>query len=100
MSLPALFRYEARDDIQTAFEYYEAIRPGLGKKFLGHLYDALERIELLPELHGIVWRSVRAAPLKKFRYVVYYEVIADRVEVIAVMHGARHASAWQKRVEE
>jgi plasmid stabilization system protein ParE len=48
-------------------------------------------------MYGVVWRNVRAARLRKFTYVVYYRVHDDRVEVLAVMHGSRDASAWQPR---
>jgi plasmid stabilization system protein ParE len=37
--------------------------------------------------------------VKQFRYVVYYVVFGDRVEVIAVLHGARDPSVWQSRLE-
>jgi plasmid stabilization system protein ParE len=60
--------------------------------------EVLERIEAMPELYGLVWQDVRAARLKKFRQVVYYAVFPDRVEVLAVLHGSRDASAWQSRV--
>ena len=52
----------------------------------------------MPELYAEVWMTVRAARLRKFRHLVYYVVLADRVEVIAVMHGSRDSSAWQSRV--
>jgi toxin ParE1/3/4 len=52
----------------------------------------------MPEMYGLVWQDVRAARLRKFRHLVYYVVFADRVEVLAVLHGARDASAWQSRV--
>jgi plasmid stabilization system protein ParE len=52
----------------------------------------------MPELHGIVWHDVRAARLKQFRYVVYYITFTDRVEVLAILHGARESSVWQSLV--
>ena len=51
----------------------------------------------MPEVYGIVWRNVCAARLRRFTFVVYYRVHADRVEVLAVMHGSRHPSAWRAR---
>lgn len=54
-------------------------------------------MEFMPELYGVVWQDVRAARLRRFRHFVYYVVFADRVEVLAVMHGARDAGAWQSR---
>jgi plasmid stabilization system protein ParE len=53
---------------------------------------------LFPEGYGAVWKDVHAARLKKFRYVVYYVVLDKRTEVLAVLHGARHESAWKSRV--
>ncbi len=52
----------------------------------------------MPELYGAVWEDVRAARVKPFRYVVYYVVFDDRVEVIAVLHGARDPALWHERL--
>jgi plasmid stabilization system protein ParE len=52
----------------------------------------------MPEMYGLVWQDVRAARLRKFRHMVYCVAFADRVEVLAVMHGSRDASAWKSRV--
>jgi len=52
----------------------------------------------MPEMYSVVWQNVRAARLRRFTYVVYYRVHDDRIEVLAVMHGSRDASAWQSRV--
>jgi hypothetical protein len=46
----------------------------------------------MPEIHGIVWRNVRAARLRRFTYVVYSRVHADRLEVLAVVQGNRDAA--------
>jgi plasmid stabilization system protein ParE len=97
MSLPVVLRPEASRDVAAARDYLEARRAGLGQAFLDRLTEALTRIRAMPELHGVVWRSVRASRLRRFTYVVYYRVQDDRVEVLAVMHGSRDASAWQAR---
>jgi plasmid stabilization system protein ParE len=57
----------------------------------------LNRIAAMPEMYALVWQDVRAARLRKFSYVAYYRVLPDRIEVLAVMHGGRDASAWQSR---
>lgn len=98
MSLPVIIRPAAEVDIRETYETLESIRVGLGDRFILRLREVLERIEAFPELYGVVWQDVRAARLRRFRHVVYYVVFANRVEVLAVMHGARDASAWQSRV--
>ena len=97
MSLPVILRHEAEVDVQEARDRLEAVRVGLGTQVLARVREALARIEKMPELHGKVWQDVRAARLKQFRYIVYFIVLADRVEVLAVLHGARDPSFWQSR---
>ena len=97
MSLPVILRHEAEVDVQEARDQLESVRVGLGTQVLARVREVLARIEKLPELHGKVWQDVRAARLKQFRYIVYFIVLADRVEVLAVLHGARDPSSWQSR---
>lgn len=98
MSLPVVLRPLANLDVRQIHTELEAQTPGLGDMFLDRLQESLDRIEAMPEMYAAVWGTVRAARLRKSRHVLYYVVLADRVEVIAVMHGARSSSAWQSRV--
>ena len=98
MSLPVILRPGAEADIQLIHDELERVRVGLGDRFVARVREVLERVEAMPEIYGLVWQDVRAARLRKFRHVVYYVVFADRVEVLAVLHGSRDASAWQSRV--
>jgi plasmid stabilization system protein ParE len=97
VSLPVILRHEAEVDVQEARDQLSAVRAGLGTQVLARVREVLARIEKMPELHGKVWQDVRAARLKQFRYIVYFIVLADRVEVLAVLHGARDPSSWQSR---
>jgi len=97
VSLPVILRHEAEVDIQGARDEIEAVRVGLGNQVLARVREVLARIEKMPELHGKVWEDVRAARLKQVRYIVYFIVLADSVEVLAVLHSARDPSAWQSR---
>jgi plasmid stabilization system protein ParE len=97
MSLPVILRPAAELDIQTTHDELEQVQPGLGGRFIARVQDVLERIESMPEIYGLVGQDVRAARLRKFRHLVYYVVFADRIEVLAVMHGSRDSSVWQVR---
>lgn len=98
MSLPIIVRPEAEEDLRQAHEYLQASWPALAGRFLVEVREVLERIEAQPELYGRVWKDVRAARLKKLRYIVYYVFFADRVEVLAVLHGSRDPSIWRSRM--
>lgn len=92
-----IVRPEAEEDIRATREVLEQAQTGLGRRFVGQVREVLERIESTPELYGFALWDVRAARVKRFRYVIYYTVFEDRVEVIAVLHGARDPSVWQAR---
>ena len=51
----------------------------------------------MPEMYAAAFRGVRPAKLRRFPYVVYYRVLADRIEVLAVLHGSRDPRIWQGR---
>lgn len=98
MSLPVILRPEADRDVENNFKKLELVRVGLGLRFISRLREVLVRIESNPGLYGVVWQEVRAVRLLKFKYVVYYIVLANRVDVLAVLHGARHEAAWKNRI--
>jgi plasmid stabilization system protein ParE len=93
-----IIRPDAEDDIRSIRSALDQAQSGLGSRFARRLRETLERIEAMPELYGTVHKDVRAARVRKFRYVVFYTVFATRVEVLAVLHGSQDASAWLSRV--
>ncbi|HUY88307.1 MAG TPA: type II toxin-antitoxin system RelE/ParE family toxin [Pirellulales bacterium] len=97
MSLPLVVAPEAEADLRRAYRSLEEIRPGLGARFSAAVAEAFQRIEAAPEIYGRVWEDVRAVRVKKLRYLAYYVIFDDRVEVIAVLHGSRDPAVWQSR---
>jgi toxin ParE1/3/4 len=95
--LPVILRPEAEADIRVIHSQLEEVRPGLGTTFVDRVREVLERIEKMPELHGAIWEDVRAVRLRKFRYILYYIVGERRLEVLAVLHGARDPAVWHSR---
>ena len=89
MSLPVVYRVVAQDDVDAAYNWYEQQRAGLGDRFLDALHQRANSIGANPELYAVLYLDVRAAPLRRFPYVVYYRIETDRVVVIAVRHGRR-----------
>lgn len=56
--------------------------------------EVLARIAAFPGLYAVALRDVRRAKLRRFPY----RVLADRAEVLAVLHGSRDPRVWQGRV--
>jgi plasmid stabilization system protein ParE len=92
-----IIRPEAEEDIAEARDWYEGQRSGLGSEFLSALEDVFVRIRQFPESYAAEYRGVRRAGLRRFPYVVYYRIKDGSVEVLAVLHGSRHARAWRSR---
>jgi len=84
-----VFLPEARDDIDSAFLYYERQQAGLGYRFSRAVQDQVTRIQ-----NG---QDVRAVCLRRFPCVVYYRTGAEQIVVIAVQHGSRDWSHWLPR---
>jgi plasmid stabilization system protein ParE len=97
VSLPAIYLPEAEDDVDTAYGWYEGQRAGLGDQFLEALRELVDRLQDNPQLYGVFRRDIRAAPLRRFPYVVYYRDRGSDILVIAVQHGRRSSRAWRGR---
>jgi plasmid stabilization system protein ParE len=98
MSLPIVFRPEARAEFDEAADWYEQQRAGLGADFIARVQEALDRITANPLLHQVVYQDVRRAVVQRFPFSVYYQVEPGQVVVIAVFHGRRDPAIWQGRV--
>jgi plasmid stabilization system protein ParE len=97
MSLPVVYLPEAQDDVGAAYSGYEQQQVGLGDRFLDSLRDRVSQICDNPALYAVLQDDVRAAPLRRFPYVVYYRAETDRIVVIAVQHRRRSSRSWQGR---
>lgn len=98
MRLPVAYLPEAEDDVDAAYAYYEQQLAELGDRFAEALHELVDRIRDNPQLYGVFRRDIRAAPLKRFPYVVYYQEREADILVIAVQHGRRSSRSWRGRV--
>ena len=97
MSLPVVYRPEARDDIDDTYSRYERQRLGLGDRCLEALRERVDEIQVQPALYGLLHKDIRAATLRHFPHVVYYRVEVAWILVIAVQHGRRSSRNWKGR---
>jgi plasmid stabilization system protein ParE len=98
MMLPLIVRGEAEKDIAAARDWYDQQRQGLGEDFLDAVQERFDEIERAPQHYAASRRSVRMAQTRRYPYIIYYRLLDDRIDVVAVMHGHRGPRAWQKRL--
>ncbi len=92
------FHAGVRDDVDDAYRWYQNQRPGLGDEFLSSIEQSLEFITQNPAIYGEVHRRVRAAPIRRFPYVIYYRSMNSVVEIVAIQHGSRNPRSWRRRL--
>jgi toxin ParE1/3/4 len=97
MSHPLIIRPEAEEDMAEGRDWYDRQREGLADEFLTAVDEVFDRIRETPELYAPEYKAVRRARMDRFPYVVYYRLVGDTVEVIAVQHGSRSPRRWRSR---
>jgi toxin ParE1/3/4 len=90
-------RLKARQDLVDIFRYY-ASEAGfrVAQRFFAQAEDTFSRLASMPGM-GTCYEHDHAAlaglryfPLSRFRnYVVFYRPVADGIEIVRVLHGAR-----------
>lgn len=80
----------AEDDIEVAYNWYEDQKTGLGEEFLAELMGYYKKLENTPSAFGKLKRNYRQVALKRFPYVIVFEIIKKEVIIYAVFHTSRN----------
>ncbi len=94
---PMRFHPDADAEMVEAAEWYESQQEDLGKRFLASVQDALNRIELNPEIYPVVEGDVRRCLIKTFPFGVLFRIKPELIAVMAVMHLHRDPDYWKTR---
>ena len=95
---------QAEREARDAAEWYEDRVEGLGPAFLDEYESGLERIEKDPTRFGRLEtitgpREIRRLLLRRFPYLIAYEILADEAMVLAVAHVSRRPNYWIDRAD-
>lgn len=77
---------EAYLEIMAAYTYYEEKHKGLGEDFLEHLSGYFDTIATYPEHFPKKREPYREAFIKRFPYLIIYEVAAGKIIVYSVFN--------------
>jgi hypothetical protein len=92
------FIASARDELNSAFDWYENQVPGLGFEFLNELDRVIHRIKLFPESCPTIIENLRRAQLNRFPLGVICGTDIDSLVIVAVAHLHRRPLYWIDRV--
>ncbi|MFQ5731061.1 MAG: type II toxin-antitoxin system RelE/ParE family toxin [Planctomycetaceae bacterium] len=94
---------EAESEFVDAAQWYDARQAGLGGEFLDELHVAIDKLKDDPESHSLLetvdvaGRVYRRRALRRFPYLIIFEVVKDEVQVVAVAHMHRQEDYWIDR---
>jgi len=97
MSDELIFLQEARDDIRTAYEWYEHQSFGLGLDFILAVEACIQLIQRHPLIYQMVHEHYRRALLRRFPFALFYEHGGGKITVYAVFHVAQSPEKWLAR---
>lgn len=91
-------RSEAREEINSAFEWYFQRSPRAAEAFLAEVATALAQIVSHPQLYPQYTANTRRRVLERFPYSVIFQEKDDRILIVAVAHSKRQFDYWKGRL--
>src|SRR5262245_24511888 len=99
-------RPRARQELEDIAVFIGTDRPSAARRFLAAARKLYEMLAGLPEM-GARWEpedprfeGLRHFPVPRFpNYIVFYRPVADGVEILHVLHGARDLGPLLEREE-
>ena len=98
MTLPVRLTSAAVQDLALAERWYLEEAPHVLPSFEAELDTTFHLISERPRLYQAVESTVRRALVGKFPFSVFYRILPEWIEVIAVVHQSRDPRTWQRRV--
>ena len=92
------FHPEAEAELESAYDYYEAERSGLGRQFGVSFTEALQQVIENPESWAFFDSPFRIRRLKRFPYGIVYEFESSGIVIVSVMHLHRRPGHWKSRL--
>ena len=97
MSHPVTIGALAERDIREARAWFDEQEPGLGDQFFERVNETVRRIASNPQIYRQVFGDARRAPVKSFKYSVWYRIAPDSSIVVACLSDRREPSLAQRR---
>jgi len=89
----------AEREFAEAVDFYNAERPGLGYELAQEVQRTLDRISAFPEAWPLFSERIRRCIVRRFPYGMLYQIRADCVLVVALLHMKRSPKTWQERAD-
>ncbi|MCE9548334.1 MAG: type II toxin-antitoxin system RelE/ParE family toxin [Planctomycetia bacterium] len=93
------FHRLAAKELLAAAAWYAQRSEQARQRFRLAIAGAIDRILSNPESHAVIADSYRHARVRRFPYVLIFEIRSDRtIQIVAVAHTSRRPGFWRRRV--
>jgi hypothetical protein len=92
------FHPGAKQEFADAVDNYDAGASGLGDDLIAAVEEAIARIEKFLFAWAQLSANTRRCRTARFPYGVIYQIIEQKIFIVAVMHLHRAPGYWQNRV--
>ncbi|MEO7561962.1 MAG: type II toxin-antitoxin system RelE/ParE family toxin [Ferruginibacter sp.] len=99
MTFKLEIKEEAKKDILAATKWYAEKQDGLNKRFIEQLENVLQVIVSNPKTYKKVYKQFRQAALKKFPYVVLYEIELETIIIYSVFQARQNPRKKIRRLK-
>ncbi|MBI5215140.1 MAG: type II toxin-antitoxin system RelE/ParE family toxin [Ignavibacteriae bacterium] len=93
------FHPDAETEFQEAARWYGQQRNGLDTEFMLCIDEALQRIKRDPHLYPRCHREARKTVIRRFPFIIIYQIEAREIQVLAIFHSHRNPMRWKSRVK-
>lgn len=98
--LPVVALDAVREDVQSAFDYFEARAIGGGDQFLERYFATADRIASNPETFPVKFGDYRRALIPRSYLAAYYFIEAECAVMVAVIDARRNPNAIRKLIQK
>ena len=93
-----VIKQEAKTEITEAYEWYESKQHKLGKRLISVLDNYFSTIKKSPKQFPKVLNNMRQATIKKFPYIIIFEIENNEIIVFAVFHSSQNPEKWESKI--
>jgi plasmid stabilization system protein ParE len=90
---------DAEDDLDSSYSYYFDESSKLADAFFQSIKISLENLKKSPLSFPLIHKNLRKYTVRKFPFVIYYQVEGFIIKVIAIFHTSRNPKIWDERIE-
>lgn len=93
------FSDEAEIDFDKSFHFYFVESSKVAESFLKQINKSLSEIKQRPFSFPLIFNNIRKYTVKKFPFLIYYQITNKTIRIIALFHSSRNPQIWNDRIK-